>query len=131
MGGTIGALPSAEVSLTIVAAAGTVAEAGTVQAGITGTRPLRPKEVHTWRSRVRPMRSIPSQRSKAGRTPHLWSHRRLGGSAQLIVLVGSARASVECAAAGTIGALPSAEVSLTIVAAAGTVAEAGTVQAGI
>merc|ERR1712238_328730 len=91
----------------------------------------RPKEVRTWRSRVRPMRSIPSQRSKAGRTPHLWSHRRLGGSAQLIVLVGSARPSVECAAAGTIGALPSAEVSLTIVAAAGTVAEAGTVQAGI
>merc|ERR1712113_1330506 len=52
-----------------------------------------------------------------------WRHRHLGeeASAQLTMLVGSARASLECAAAGTLGALSSAAPPLTTVAAAGTV----------
>merc|ERR1712232_368722 len=90
--------------------------------GITGARRQRPK-VLTWRSPRRPMRSSPSQSSRAGRTPHHWRHRHLGeeASAQLTMLVGSARASLECAAAGTLGALSSAEPLLAIVVAAGTV----------
>merc|ERR1712113_764921 len=61
--------------------------------------------------------------SRAGRTPHHWRHRHGGeeDSAQLTMLVGSARASLECAAAGTLGDSSSAEPPLTIVAAAGTV----------
>merc|ERR1712151_550853 len=120
--GTLGASSSAEPPLAIVAAAGVVLEAGTVQGGITGARRQRPK-VLTWRSPLRPMRRSPSQSSRAGRTPHHWRRRHLGEEdfAQLTMLVGSARVSLECAAAGTLGASFSAEPPLAIVVAAGTV----------
>merc|ERR1719296_82002 len=104
---------------------GTVLEAGitgTVQVGITGARLQRPK-VLMLRSPMRPMRSIPNQSWRVGRIPHQWRHRHLGEevSAQLTMLVGSARASLECAAAGTFGASSSADPRLAMVAAAGTV----------
>merc|ERR1719416_110355 len=105
---------------------GTVLEAGitgtVLVAGITGARLQRPK-VLTLRSPIRPMRGIPSQSWRVGRIPHHWRHRHLGEevSAQLTMLVGSARASLECAAAGTLGVSSSAEPRLAMVAAAGTV----------
>merc|ERR1712045_305415 len=115
--GTLGASPGVEAPFTIVVAA------GTVQAGIIGTRrtPLRPKEVLIWRSPARPMQRIRSRRLRAGRIPHHWRHPPLGEepSAQLITSVTSAMASLECVAAGTLGATPGAEVRFTIAAAAG------------